>query len=288
MKFRTELPAPRYPFHIEPDSRLMFCGSCFSEHVSSCFADRGFAVCANPFGILFNPLSIAQGLDFLTGQSTLTERYFLQHEGRWVSLAHHGKFSYPDQEVFRGNIEAAKSVAADFLKNADLLFITLGTSYYYFHLERQVVVANCHKLPAAAFEKRRATIEEVVKAFGAFFAWRAQHCPSMKVVFTVSPVRHLADGFHENQLSKSILHLAIEQLISQHSDTYYFPVYEMFQDDLRDYRFYDSDLCHPSRQGIAYVQERIAEVFFTEQTRQHIKEVERQMKQAAHRPLHTM
>ena len=108
------------------------------------------------------------------------------------------------------------------------------------------------------------------------------------MVFTVSPVRHLADGFHENQLSKSILHLAAEQLTAQHPDTYYFPVYEMFQDDLRDYRFYDSDLCHPSQQGIAYVQERLAETFFTDRTRQHIKEVERQMKQAAHRPLHTV
>lgn len=288
MKFRTELPPLHYPFQIEPEHRLMFCGSCFSEHVSSYFADRGFAVCANPFGILFNPLSIAQGLDFLTGQSSLTEQYYLQHDDLWVSLAHHGRFSHRDTETFHRNIEEQLSAAAVFLTKADFLFVTLGTSYYYYHLERQVVVANCHKLPAAAFDKRRATVDEVVESFAPFFAWRQQHNPQLKVVFTVSPVRHLADGFHENQLSKSILHLAVEQLAAQHPDTYYFPVYEMFQDDLRDYRFYDSDLCHPSQQGIAYVQERLAETCFTDSTRQYIKEVERKMKQAAHRPLHTV
>lgn len=286
MKFRTELPTPHYPFHIEPDSRLMFCGSCFSEHVSSYFADHGFAVCANPFGILFNPLSIAQGLDFLTGQSSLTEQYFLQHDDLWLSLAHHGKFSHHDADTFHHNIEEQLSAASEFLAHADFLFVTLGTSYYYYHLERQVVVANCHKLPAAAFDKRRATVDEVVASFAPFFAWRQQHNPQLKVVFTVSPVRHLADGFHENQLSKSILHLAIEQLTAQHPDTYYFPVYEMFQDDLRDYRFYDSDLCHPSRQGIAYVQEKVAETFFTESTLQWMKETERERKRAAHIPLH--
>lgn len=285
MKFRTEIPLPKYPFAISADSRLMFLGSCFSEHVSEYFSTRHFNVLANPFGILFNPLSIALALDLMTGRQQLSERYFDFFDGKWVSFAHHGKFSNSDRALFDEAVCHSVETGVGFLKNTDFLFVTFGTSYYYYHKEKEIVVANCHKVPAAAFEKRRVSETGICNAFLPFFEWRKQNRPDLKVVFTVSPVRHLGDGFHENQLSKAVLHLSIEKLQQTHENVYYFPSYEIFMDDLRDYRFFDKDLCHPSPQGVEYLLEKVSSAFFTDATRQKIMEIEKEIRRNGHRPL---
>lgn len=285
MKFRTEIPVPKYPFEIGLDSQILFLGSCFSEHVSAYFIERNFKALANPFGILFNPLSIAFALDLMAGKQQLSERYFSFFDEKWISFAHHGKFSNPDRTLFEEGVNYSVAEGADFLQNADFLFVTLGTSYYYFHKEKELVVANCHKVPGTEFEKRRASVTDIVNAFLPFFEWRNQHRPELKVIFTVSPVRHLGDGFHENQLSKSILHLSIEKMQETHENVFYFPSYEIFMDDLRDYRFYDKDLCHPSQQGVEYVREMVASAFFTDSTRQKITEIEKELRRNGHRPL---
>lgn len=285
MKFRTEIPVPKYPFEIGLDSQILFLGSCFSEHVSAYFIERNFKALANPFGILFNPLSIAFAMDLMTGKQHLSERYFSFFEEKWISFAHHGKFSNPDRTMFEEGVKDSLETGSDFLQNADFLFVTLGTSYYYFHKEKELVVANCHKVPGTEFDKRRASVTDVCNAFLPFFAWREQHRPDLKVIFTVSPVRHLGDGFHENQLSKSILHLSIEKMQETHENVFYFPSYEIFMDDLRDYRFYDKDLCHPSPQGVEYVREMVASSFFSDATRQKITEIEREIRRNGHRPL---
>ena len=285
MKFRTEIPIHNYPFDIGFDSPVMFLGSCFSEHVSGYFIERKFNVLANPFGILFNPLSIALALDLMTGKRQLSERYFQFFDEKWISFAHHGKFSNSDRVVFDTAVHQSVERGADFLKHADILFVTFGTSYYYYHKEKELVVANCHKVPAATFEKRRASVADISNAFLPFFEWRKTHRPELKVIFTVSPVRHLGDGFHENQLSKAILHLAIEKMQEIRENVCYFPSYEIFMDDLRDYRFYDKDLCHPSPQGVEYVLERVSSSFFTDATRQKITEIEKEIRRNGHRPL---
>lgn len=285
MKFRTEIPVPKYPFEIGLDSQILFLGSCFSEHLSAYFIERNFKALSNPFGILFNPLSIAFALDLMTGKQQLSERYFSFFDEKWISFAHHGKFSHPDRTLFEEGVARSVATGSAFLQNADFLFVTLGTSYYYFHKEKELVVANCHKVPGTEFDKRRASVTDVCNAFLSFFAWREQHRPDLKVIFTVSPVRHLGDGFHENQLSKSILHLSIEKMQETHENVFYFPSYEIFMDDLRDYRFYDKDLCHPSPQGVEYVREIVASSFFSDATRQKITEIEREIRRNGHRPL---
>lgn len=285
MKFRTEITVPKYPFEISLDSQILFLGSCFSEHLSAYFIERNFKALANPFGILFNPLSIAFALDLMTGKQQLSERYFSFFDEKWISFAHHGKFSNPDRTLFEEGVARSVAEGSDFLQNADFLFVTLGTSYYYFHKEKELVVANCHKVPGTEFDKRRASVTDVCNAFLPFFAWREQHCPDLKVIFTVSPVRHLGDGFQENQLSKSILHLSIDNMQETHENVFYFPSYEIFMDDLRDYRFYDKDLCHPSPQGVEYVREMVESSFFSDDTRQKITEIEREIRRSAHRPL---
>lgn len=285
MKFRTEIPVPKYPFEIGLDSQILFLGSCFSEHVSAYFIERNFKALANPFGILFNPLSIAFALDLMTGKQHLSERYFSFFEEKWISFAHHGKFSNPDRTMFEEGVKDSLETGSDFLQNADFLFVTLGTSYYYFHKEKELVVANCHKVPGTEFDKRRASVTDVCNAFLPFFEWRNLHRPDLRVIFTVSPVRHLGDGFHENQLSKATLHLSIEKLQEMYENVYYFPSYEIFMDDLRDYRFYDKDLCHPSLQGVEYLLEKVSSVFFTDATRQKITEIEKEIRRNGHRPL---
>lgn len=285
IKFRTEIPIPKYPFEIGLDSRLLFLGSCFSEHVSAYFIERNFKTLDNPFGILFNPLSIAFALDLMTGKQQLSERYFSFFDEKWISFAHHGKFSNPDRKLFDENVKQSLETGCSFLQDTDFLFVTFGTSYYYYHKEKELVVANCHKVPGTEFEKRRASVTDICNAFTPFFEWREQHRPDLKVIFTVSPVRHLGDGFHENQLSKSILHLSIEKMQETHGNVFYFPSYEIFMDDLRDYRFYDKDLCHPSQQGVEYVREMVASAFFTDTTRKKITEIEKEIRRNAHRPL---
>lgn len=285
IKFRTEIPIPKYPFEIGLDSRLLFLGSCFSEHVSAYFIERNFKTLANPFGILFNPLSIAFALDLMTGKQQLSERYFSFFDEKWISFAHHGKFSNPDRKLFDENVKQSLETGCSFLQDTDFLFVTFGTSYYYYHKEKELVVANCHKVPGTEFEKRRASVTDICNAFTPFFEWREQHRPDLKVIFTVSPVRHLGDGFHENQLSKSILHLSIEKMQETHGNVFYFPSYEIFMDDLRDYRFYDKDLCHPSQQGVEYVREMVSSSFFTDATRLKITEIEKEIRRNAHRPL---
>lgn len=285
MKFRTIIPIPNYPFKISLEDRLSFMGSCFSEHFAHFFQERRFQVNDNPFGILFNPLSIAFALDLMTKKRTLSEHFFQYFDEKWISFAHHGKFSHPDKEVFLSNIEHELKKSQEDIQQSDYLFITFGTAYYYFHREKKMTVANCHKVPAAAFEKKCANIQQITDSFKSFFDWRSQHNPSLKVIFTVSPVRHLADGFHENQLSKSILHLAVKEFVEKYDETYYFPSYEIFNDDLRDYRFYDKDLCHPSAQGIEYVEEIVLQSFFDERSIQQIKTIEKENKILQHRPL---
>lgn len=282
MKFRTEINIPKLPFSIVLDTKMMFLGSCFSEHVSGFFAARKFPVCANPFGILFNPLSIAQTLDFMTGKSSLSDRFYQYFDEKWISFAHHGKFSHADKSVFLNQISDALQNGSSFLQNTDILFLTFGTSYYYYHLEKELVVANCHRVPGACFDKKRAEIDQICAAFAPFFAWRAQHNPNLKVVFTVSPVRHLSDGFHENQLSKSILHLSIEKMLDSYPETCYFPSYEIFQDDLRDYRFYDKDLCHPSVEGVEYVMDKLLQSTMSPAMLQKITELEKVVRREAH------
>lgn len=285
MKFRTPITVPQYPFKITTQDKLFFLGSCFAEHVASYFAERRFEVNDNPFGILFNPISIANALDLITGKQQISEDFYQFYDEKWVSFLHHGKFSHRDKTTFLQNIDLELRKAQKNIQIADYLFITFGTAYYYYHIEKNMVVANCHKLPACVFDKKRAEIAQIVDAFSSFFAWKKQHNPNMKVIFTVSPVRHLSDGFHENQLGKSILHLAVDELVKKY-DGYYFPSYEIFNDDLRDYRFYDKDLCHPAQQGIEYVQEILTQSFFDESTIQQIKLIEKENKRLQHRPLY--
>lgn len=267
MKFRTEIPCPNYPFKIHHDNKILLFGSCFSDHFGSFFQQQGFDVLSNPFGTLFNPISIANALKMSINPSTFNDKYIDFFDEKWISYAHHGKFSHPEKSVFLQNIQTELAKTHHFLQEGDYLFITFGTAFCYELIERQIIVANCHKIPSQKFNKKLFSIEEITDVYKALLKDLLDFNSKLKIIFTVSPVRHLADGFHENQLSKSILHLAENEIIDN-VNTFYFPSYEILQDDLRDYRFYGNDLCHPSEAAVSYVGEILTEAFFSKETKE--------------------
>lgn len=284
MKFRTELPTPKFSFQISHKDYILLLGSCFSDHIGAFLSKNRFFILSNPFGTLFNPISIANTLKMTMNPELFIEDYRYFFDNRWVSFAHHGSFTHTNKKQFLKQIEQQWMETKTFLEKTDFLFITFGTAFCYKFLERDLIVANCHKIPNSQFQKFRLKIEEIVRIYQDLLHSLQQMNPKLKIIFTVSPVRHLGDGFHENQVSKSILHLAIDQLINE-ENVFYFPSYEIMMDDLRDYRFYAEDLCHIGENAVHYMEEIFADTFFSLITQEKQKEIEKENKLLNHRPL---
>jgi hypothetical protein len=284
MKFRTELPVPKFPFQISYQDHILLLGSCFSDHIGTFLTKNRFCVLSNPFGTLFNPVSIANALKMTMDPALFTTDYGYFFDNRHISFAHHSSFSHSDESQFIKQIEQGWRDTNFFLEQTNFLCITFGTAYCYKFLARDLVVANCHKIPNAQFEKFRLKIDEIVHLYKDLVQKLRKINPSLKIIFTVSPVRHLGDGFHENQLSKSVLHLAIEQLTND-ENIFYFPAYELMMDDLRDYRFYAEDLCHVGENGVRYIESVFADTFFSQTTKEKLKEIEKENKFLHHRTI---
>ena len=283
MQFRTIIPAPQYPFHIENEDTVMLVGSCFSDNMGHYFDTHRFDVCSNPFGVLFNPISIDRALRFMLQPDLFDKnRYFYKYRDLWVSFAHHGRFSKESFEEFEATIDENLERSAEFLRKTRYLFVTFGTAFCYKFIPRDLIVSNCHKIPNHQFDRMRLDVKKIVTQWNSTLTLLKEQCPDMKVIFTVSPVRHLGDGAHENALSKSILLLAVEKLVDNET-TFYFPAYEYLMDDLRDYRFYAKDLCHPNDMAVSYLEEKLAESFFTEETAARMAEIENENRFLNHR-----
>ena len=283
MQFRTIIPAPQYPFQIQENDAVMLVGSCFSDNMGHYFDTHRFEVCSNPFGVLFNPISIDRALRFMLQPELFDKnRYFYKYRDLWVSFAHHGRFSKEIFEDFEANIDSNLQQSAEFLRKTRFLFITFGTAFCYKFIPRDLIVSNCHKIPNHQFDRLRLDVKKIVTQWNSTLALLKESCPDMKVIFTVSPVRHLGDGAHENALSKATLLLAVEKLVDNEF-TYYFPAYEYLMDDLRDYRFYAKDLCHINDLAISYLEERLAESFFSPETIERMVEIEKENRFLNHR-----
>ncbi len=283
MILRTEIKHPPFPFKIQYNHQLMFMGSCFSEHIGDFFSKHQFKVYNNPFGILFNPESILEALRLSLHEISYTDRYHYYHLEQWVSWAHHGKFSNGDKEMFLKEITEQIAKTSNWLLNTDYLFITFGTAYYYRYTANQQIVANCHKVNNNLFEKERIALHDVTARYKAILNLLFEKNPKMKVILTVSPVRHLGEGFHQNQVSKSLLHLLVDELVDD-KNVFYYPSYEIMMDDLRDYRFYAHDYCHPNDLAIKYIKEKIRSVFLDEATQQKMDAIAKQNRLQAHIP----
>ena len=266
MKLRTEIFVPPSNFKISHACKIAMQGSCFAENMASKFLNAGFSIDLNPFGIAYNPLSLSQNLNRLLNNKRFHIEDLFKDEDIYHSFLHHSRFSGPDPDEVLEKINFRMEQSLDFLQTAGLLIITFGTAFVYRLQSTGNVVSNCHKLPAKLFTYNRLTIEMIVQEWNDLIVRLQTLYPSLQILFTVSPVRHWKDGAHENQLSKSILLLSVEELLRNHSHCFYFPSYEIMMDDLRDYRFYAEDMLHPSPQAIDYVWEKFSEAWFDNET----------------------
>ena len=273
MDFRTKVLLNWQSERINHNHSLIFFGSCFADEIGSMFFANKFKVLQNPFGVLYNPLSIANAIERSLEPTPYTESDLIKAGNLYHSFAHHSVYSHTDKEVMLQNINLELSNCTNKLKSADFLFITFGTAWIYELKESGEVVANCHKLPANNFNRRRASVLELTKRFSEVISKLLMANPDIKIVLTVSPIRHLKDGAHENSLSKSTLLLMCEELQNMFGDNIsYLPTYEILLDELRDYRFYADDMAHPSKKAVEYVWERIREDVISPESEMIIKE----------------
>ncbi|MDR0962519.1 MAG: GSCFA domain-containing protein [Mediterranea sp.] len=270
---------PRLTQHNE----LLVMGSCFAENIGSRLAEAKFRCDVNPYGVLYNPLSIAQALREILAGKVYTPDDLLQHGGLWHSAMHHGDFSSESTEEILQRINMRLGQAHRQSNRWDVLLLTFGTAWVY--LQEDKVVGNCHKQPEKCFVRRRLEPEEIVTGYTGLIAELMRRHPHLKIVFTVSPIRHVRDGMHANNLSKAVLHLAIDRLQAAYPDAVsYFPAYELLLDELRDYRFYAADMLHPSEVAVQYVWQKFVQHCFSPQAVIIMNECEEIHRALAHRP----
>lgn len=286
MDFRTVVHIPRSGFSISHTNKLMLFGSCFSENIGKKLLENKFSVDVNPFGILYNPASVSAAIRRLLRKKTFTENDLVFHNDAYQSFLHHGSFSHPDKQRCLAQISDRFQKASESIHNADVLLITFGTAYVFQLKSDESIVGNCHKFPADKFTRRRLSIEEITDDWTALINELLTVNLALRFVFTVSPIRHFKDGAHENQLSKSILHLAIANLERQFAtNVQYFPAYEIMMDELRDYRFYAPDMMHPSEMAVDYLWERFSETYFSKETQSVMRDWAAIYQALHHRPL---
>lgn len=284
MNYRTIVESKRYDFEISHESNLFLIGSCFSENIGEKLAGNKLNTMVNPFGILFNPISIVNTLTAVIEEKEFTKEDLHFENGLYHSFAHHGKFSGVDSKKVLDLINKNRREATLFLKETDVLIITLGSSWVYKYNKTNEFVANCHKVPNKEFNKELLKVDTIVGELEKVIEKLRTINSKLKVVFTISPVRHWKDGAEENTLSKSILNVAVHQLIEKVTGSHYFPAYEMVIDDLRDYRFYKEDMLHPNNVAVDYVWKGFEKSFFSRKTIELNKEIGKIITAGSHRP----
>ena len=292
LRLQTPVTDERCRTGISYSDKIMMLGSCFSENIGVQLKNFGFDVCVNPFGVLYNPVSILNSVE----RMLLNKQFSLEDcvqigagDTRFCSFSHHTSFAREDAEAFIAEANAALEKAAEDFRKCNKVIITLGTSWCFRHLERDFIVSNCLKRPAAEFRRERLRVQETADALQRIIdlcADRAAEDPEFvakEFIFTVSPIRHFKDGAHGNQISKSTLLLGIEEVVANADNSAdYFPAYEIVMDELRDYRFYAEDMCHPSAQAVDYIRERFLAWALPVEEHQKLEENIRRFRQSQH------
>ncbi len=279
MKFRFEFDIKKLPQPITHKDKLFLIGSCFTENIGEKLKKHKFSVLENPNGILFNPVSVAEALTNYVENARLTENELFNLNEGWHSWKHHSRFSGLTLQETVSKINTSTQDAHDYLKNADHVMITLGSAWIYTLTEKASnakvgsVAANNHKAPADWFHRRLMTIEEILKVLDNVIHRLFLFNKKLKIIFTISPVRHLREGVVENNRSKAVLIHAVHHLVDKFEKLYYFPAYELVIDDLRDYRFYSEDLVHPNYFATQYVWEKFVDACMNENTKTVMEEI---------------
>ena len=281
LQFSTPVEIQTSDFHIGMQTRILTIGSCFSDEVGVRMTNSGLHVCSNPFGTLYNPLSVARALEALLDWHKMELDDLVLYDGLWHSWLHHGRFSHPEREVCLQQCQQAIDEGRSALLASDVIVITFGTAWVFELAENQRVVSNCHKLPAYNFTRRRLDISEILDTWRPLLA----RIGNRRIIFTVSPIRHKADGMHGNQLSKATLLLAVEELLQEGIE--YFPSYEIVLDELRDYRFYAADFMHPSPLAFDVIWHRFRQAYCSVATQSQMQTNQKQNKRNNHIPIHS-
>lgn len=319
MDLLTRIDIPESEWKMNAGAKVLLVGSCFADEVGQRFVRGGFEAMVNPFGTLYNPASIAVnllralsekevelprssiipsvGVSISTwgtpvdrcGARRLTgvgHTVFEDAEGRWHSWLHHSSFSSTDVATVVERINSTTHRVADFLRGADVLIVTLGTAIIYRLKETGMLVANCHKQPDNLFVRERLNAYDIVDQWQMLLQLLESVNPNLKVIFTVSPIRHKRDGYHVNQISKGILLQAVDEIVNgqlPNSKCGYFPSYEIMMDELRDYRFYADDMIHPSTQAVEYIWQRFQDTYFDNKTKDVVAKATKEWRQSQHR-----
>ncbi|EAQ42561.1 GSCFA domain-containing protein [Polaribacter sp. MED152] len=285
MKFQTTILLEKQSRNlIDYNSKILLLGSCFSENIGQKLDYFKLQNYQNPFGILFHPKAIEQFITDIINTKTFTKDDLIFQNERYHSFDAHSSLSEVDENMILNNLNSQIIATSKFLKNTSHLVITLGTAWVYRFIEDDKIVANCHKIPQKKFLKELLTITEISESLEAIISLVKNVNPDINLLFTVSPVRHLKDGFVENMQSKSHLISAVHEAIDKRNNIHYFPAYEIMMDELRDYRFYTEDMIHPNHTAIQYIWEKFTFTWFSENTKASLKEIDTIQKGIAHKP----
>ncbi|MDR1623686.1 MAG: GSCFA domain-containing protein [Tannerellaceae bacterium] len=285
MEFQTQVSISESNFDFSYQDKIMLMGSCFAENIGTKLNEAKFTVDINPFGILYNPSSIALSLKALLHPAPFSSDELFEHEGLFHSFAHHSRFSAPSSEELSDKINRRLAVSAANLSKASRLILTFGTAFVYSLKSNGRIVSNCHKLPEKMFFRQIVSTDAILTEWNTLLLSLWEQNPDIKVLFTVSPVRHWQDGAHGNQLSKATLLLAVDALQKKYPERIaYFPAYEIMMDELRDYRFYADDMLHPSSVAIDYVWECFTRHYLARESQVVLKEWLEIQKAMNHKP----
>ncbi|WP_353078366.1 GSCFA domain-containing protein [Flavobacterium sp.] len=284
MKFQTTIPIKKSDFLIDYSSKLVSLGSCFAENMGDKFDYFKFSTITNPFGIIFNPISLEKIIIRSIHKKYFTEKDIFFHNESWHCYEVHSELSIPNKTEFLTTLNQLIDTTNGHLEKATHCLITIGTSWVYKHIESDALVANCHKVSQKQFVKELLSVADVEASLKRIVSEIQVVNPNCKFIFTISPVRHSKDGFVENNVSKSHLITALYQFLSNTTSSIYFPSFEIMMDELRDYRFYAEDMLHPNQTAIDYIWMKFSENYINEtefETMQHVSEIQKAL---SHRP----
>jgi hypothetical protein len=281
--FRTEIQPLPSSFKISHKTRVLTIGSCFAEVMGSRLSSNKFETLSNPYGILYNPISL---FDSFNLQYLLREDHFVETRERWFNYTLHSRLNAASKQELINIIEATADHLERYLQTCDVIVFTLGTAATYMHKENNFPVANCHQMPSSGFKRALVSAENITHSFHSLYEHLKKLNSNIKFVFTVSPVRHVRDTLQYNCISKSVLRLACHHLADAYECVEYFPAYEIMMDDLRDYRFYKADMIHPSEVAETYIWELFSASYFSEDTKQILGQWDGIIKAMNHQPFY--
>jgi hypothetical protein len=282
--FQTKVKLEKSPYPISLDDCILTVGSCFSEYMGAKLSENKFKTSTNPFGVLFNPISIFKLVNQAAVNDLIKSMGIVENQGIFHHFDLHSDLSRLNKSELLRNANERMQRLTGHLQESSLIIYTFGTSIVYELLETGEIVANCHKVPASKFHRRFLEISEIIHAFKVNYDLVKSVKKDIRFILTLSPVRHQKESFEQNNVSKSILRVAIEKIVGEFDNVEYFPAFEVMMDELRDYRFYAEDMLHPNQVAIDYIWQKFMDVYFDEQTSDFVADWSKMRKSFAHRP----